>query len=475
MMTTQRSQNETLLKDVEALLGANSSLSSTFKSSILSQIERQIQSQNETPQDVNHNVKLVQIPSIGEFGELLDIVSPESSNGAFWKHEDLVLLNISKNVSIVFYDDNGRNDENKTDDVKQKQKEKEHEKEQEREPKQKLRLGKLVFGQDEENNDDKRGMLMAGSALSMGNFDEFNCLLIGCCIALAQSIGNINNDTTFLDGIFANIQPFFGKSLTSKDVSFVKEEFKLILTLLIELLNFGNDKDTNNKASVKDNESLIVRLAMLLGVSSNHVTQLSFVKNYIEATKQQDKKGSEVKKGANSNSDDVVVTRGSKKEKEKEKVNDETGNEEDSVESKILNLKRVVDKSLLKMIIYQIGCFIDLYNLMKEEESKMKETHIIGKFISYFYFLENKNNNNNNDSSNNNKSSHSLLSMKHGINGDSLLNIARKSNDDGNLYKALLKFVESNETFNDKFREYGKYFNERSTLMRTKMDQVELF
>ena len=30
-------------------------------------------------------------------------VSPESSNGLFWKQDDLILLNISKNISIVFY------------------------------------------------------------------------------------------------------------------------------------------------------------------------------------------------------------------------------------------------------------------------------------------------------------------------------------------------------------------------------------
>ena len=144
------------------------------------------------------------------------------------------------------------------------------------------------------------------------------------------------------------------------------------------------------------------------------------------------------------------------------------------VESKILNLKNIMDKSSLKMVIYQIGCFIDLYNLIKQqskmkgkEQGKQLNGSIMGKFISYFYFFENENNK---YSNNNKKNSSFLLSMQHGINGDSLLSISRKSNDDGNLYKALLKFVESNETFNEKFREYGKYFNERSSLIRTGLD-----
>ena len=53
---------------------------------LLGQIENQIQSENKTQNEDIDNVKLVQIPSLGEFGELLDIVLPPSSNGVFWKH-----------------------------------------------------------------------------------------------------------------------------------------------------------------------------------------------------------------------------------------------------------------------------------------------------------------------------------------------------------------------------------------------------
>ena len=73
-MTAKRSdsdlQVETLLKDVKALLGARPNVSKSLKESILTHIQSQIQSENKTQNDEMHNVKLVQIPSLGEFGEL---------------------------------------------------------------------------------------------------------------------------------------------------------------------------------------------------------------------------------------------------------------------------------------------------------------------------------------------------------------------------------------------------------------------
>ena len=78
---------------------------------------------------------------------------------------------------------------------------------------------------------------------------------------MAKSIHDDNKDTTFLDGIFTNVNPSFGKAWTSKDMSFVKQEIDSVLALLIDLLNFTNGK--NNKKRV-DDESLMVRLAMIL-------------------------------------------------------------------------------------------------------------------------------------------------------------------------------------------------------------------
>ena len=490
-MAAKRTRDETLLKNVETLLGERQDLSNSLKASILSSIEKQIQSENEIQNDEIHSVKLVQIPSLGEFGQLLDIVSPQSAKDLVWTQEDLVLLNISKNVTIVFFDDDSSKDEaNATDkeDREKEKEEKEREKNQEakenantkemKKQKKKLRLGKLVFQESEDSNGNDNVIAMAGNTLSMGNFDEFNCLLIGCCIAMAKSSEN-NDGTTFLDGIFTNIQPFFGKAWTRKDISFAKEEINSILALLIDVLNFSNGSNGSDgsKSQSLDDESLMIRLAMILCASSENITQLSFVKDYIEK-KQSGKenirnKTAKKTKKSNDNGDDndVVVTAGVEKKNEKE--DDSTTIE--SVKSNILKMKNVMDKSLIKMMIYQVGCFIDLYNLVKRQGKQQQQLNgsIISKFITYFYFFENVGSNNNGDKRR--KKSNFLLSMKHGINGDNLLSIARESNDDGNLYKALSKYVESNEVLNDKFRDYGTYFNERSTSLRTELSQVEHF
>ena len=57
-MAAKRSRDETLLKNVEALLGARQDLSDTLKASILTNIEKQIQSEGETQNDEIHTVKL---------------------------------------------------------------------------------------------------------------------------------------------------------------------------------------------------------------------------------------------------------------------------------------------------------------------------------------------------------------------------------------------------------------------------------
>ena len=403
------------------------------------------------------------------------------------------MLNISKNVTIVFFDDDTSKDEVKATE-KEKEKEekeieknkeaKENEKTKEMTKKQKkLRLGKLVFRENKDSNGNENMIANAGNTLTMGNFDKFNCLLIGCCIAMAKSIENKNKTTTttttFLDAIFANIQPFFGKAWTRKDISLAKEEIDSVLALLIDVLNFTNGSNGSKSQSL-DDESLIIRLAMILCASSENITQLSFVKDYIE-TKQsrkaniRNKTAKEIKKSNDSgdaeekeeDDDDVVVTAGAgeekKKEKEKKKENEDESTTSESVKSSILKMKNVIDKSLIKMMIYQVGCFINLYNLVKGQG---KQLNVIGKFITYFYFFENVKGD---------KKSNFLLSMKHGVNGDNLLSIARESNDNGNLYKALSKFIESNEVLNDKFRDYGKYFNEMSTSIRTKLSPVEYF
>ena len=70
--------------------------SSQLKASILAHLQQQTEQNKQGSQESSEeqsidNVNLVKIPSIGEFGQLLDIVAPKSSNGLFWKQEDLIL------------------------------------------------------------------------------------------------------------------------------------------------------------------------------------------------------------------------------------------------------------------------------------------------------------------------------------------------------------------------------------------------
>ena len=126
-------------------------------------------------------------------------------------------------------------------------------------------------------------------------------------------------------------------------------------------------------------------------------------------------------------------------------------------------MKQKLDQSRFKKMIFEIGCFMDLYNsIMSQEETSGT---ILSRFVCYFNYLN----------FNQTKNDY-LLSMIHPINGDNLLNVAKQSRQDGiGLYNTLLKFVESNEVINDKLQEYGYYFNERRNTLHNKMGQVCFF
>ena len=119
-----------------------------------------------------------------------------------------------------------------------------------------------------------------------------------------------------------------------------------------------------------------------------------------------------------------------------------------------MNVKRKLDKSRIKKMIFEIGCFMDLYNLMIENNDQ-----IVNRFLTYFYYL--------NENS-------SVLSMKHGVNGDTLLDIAKNLGDNLITYKTLSRYVQEDETFNEKFEEYAFYFNERCDALR-RLGQVNPF
>ena len=123
-----------------------------------------------------------------------------------------------------------------------------------------------------------------------------------------------------------------------------------------------------------------------------------------------------------------------------------------------MNMKRKLDESRFKKLLFEIGCFMDLYNLIIENKENGGE--IISRFLTYFYYFNEQS---------------FLLSMRHCTNGDGLLDISKNSRDNLHVHKALSKYIQENETFNEKFKEYGSYFNERSDVLRVKLGQVNLF
>ena len=123
-----------------------------------------------------------------------------------------------------------------------------------------------------------------------------------------------------------------------------------------------------------------------------------------------------------------------------------------------MNMKRKLDESTFKKFLFEIGCFMDLYNLILENGENSGE--ILNRFLRYFYYFNEES---------------FVLSMRHSINGDGLLDISKNSRDNLLVHKALSKYIQENETFNEKFEEYGFYFNERSDVLRIKLGQVNLF
>ena len=106
-------------------------------------------------------------------------------------------------------------------------------------------------------------------------------------------------------------------------------------------------------------------------------------------------------------------------------------------------------------MLFEIGCFMDLYNLIIENDDQ-----ILNRFMTYFYYFDENS---------------SVLSMEHGINGDTLLDIAKNLGDNLIIYKALSKYIQEDESFNEKFEEYALYFNERCHVLRSKLRRVNFF
>ena len=238
MMTTKQHQKTALLKEIENSLATKSHLSSDLKASLLANVKKQLEEAEHT---TSPN-RLVKIPSLGEFDKLLDIVSPQSRNGLFWKAQDLVLLNVDENTSIIFYHNATKPRQDDTKQTEDKNKDEEE---------KKFKLVKLISKQNENDGIDTS----VKNTLAMGNFDEFSCLLSGSCVGLSTIDGDIGNNS-FLDQVLSNVATFFGKSYSKADISFAKQEIENVLPLLINLLNWKKEKKGNNK-NLENNESLL--------------------------------------------------------------------------------------------------------------------------------------------------------------------------------------------------------------------------
>ena len=69
---------------------------------------------SKTEEQIVESVRLVSIPSIGEFEQLLHQVSPSLPNKAPFNESDLLLLNIWKDLTIVFCEPTTTNSKNVT-------------------------------------------------------------------------------------------------------------------------------------------------------------------------------------------------------------------------------------------------------------------------------------------------------------------------------------------------------------------------
>ena len=246
MTTKERVLTTSIIENFIQNALSNADVSSQLKATILGDIQAQIEASKPSVDNTN----VVAIPSLGEFGELLDIVSPRSSNGVFWKQEDLILLNMGRNITILFYDHDYLKHQKPTSQATEvtatteareaKEKEKEKDKKEEKEEidseqdkadnKAKILLSKVVFEKQETYINGGTMSRKDRSTLTMNSIDEFSCLLLGCCIALSNI--NVSSRSTFEDTMFSNVEKYLGKAYSDNDILYARKEMKTILPLL---------------------------------------------------------------------------------------------------------------------------------------------------------------------------------------------------------------------------------------------------
>lgn len=255
------------------------------------------------------NVALVSIPSINEFERLLYQISPAPPKEAYFDESDLITLKVSKDLAIIFQEaakqpkDKDKRVNKETTDDETSKKSKETAKTTIEDNAVTLVLPKLVYNPSEESKNDSETVLESNTLLMSCN-DEFNCLLVGagCAAYLSrQHLQDENMENVILDFIFTNISKYFRKSSIGQDIDSCKDEIKPIWSLIVNLLNWKTNDNGNWNEQI-----WIVRLAMILCVSSENITQLSFVADYLR----QNEDGAKERKNEtkSDNDEDTVVT-----------------------------------------------------------------------------------------------------------------------------------------------------------------------
>ena len=259
---------------------------------------------------------VAQTPSIGEFERLLYQVSPELKNKVHFNESDLLCLGVSKDLTIAFYDapkKTSKHDqkkgkaENDNKDKKEEKVEKEIKSDNNVANNAQVMIPKLISKSgrsDNESGDETNTLSMSVNA-------QFSCLLIGtaCClnginITTTNNNNNQSNDDMILDLIFNNILKYVGKMKSKEEMKSCKDEIKCLWSLIVQLLKWKNEND----------QTWVIGLSMMLCVSSENFSKLSFVKEYIS-------RKTEIKN--KTAKDDAVTTGGqesnaSPKEKEQE-------------------------------------------------------------------------------------------------------------------------------------------------------------
>lgn len=310
----------------------------------------------------------------------------------------------------------------------------------------------------------------ASNTLQMSNYDEFNCLVLGCGLLLLNisipnkrresdispspinlglqhvnddiniktvktqdvNIPDIDDDDTKEESIL-NVEKAAADD--NDDDDYYDEQKNAILEQCIENLesNFGVLVEKELDFQIMTNElsqiwhimeklldfgdsgellpSSIVCLAKILHVKTDRIEKLSFVKEYIHDV-------------SNDNNDNKPPS----KAPSLMIGNTTNAAPSSSIEARsteIIWMKEQINLSMFKQCIIKMGCFMDLYNTIVNSKNSNESGALMSKFLAYYYHFDNDSSENIDDSIMLNGvtslKEHFLLAMSHPQTGDTLL------------------------------------------------------